>query len=292
MVSHKVGIFMPYYNMGPFLAEALESLRRQTFTDFVVRIVDDCSPDEASQSVLGQVAESFVQVELESSNLGLVRLANKHMQVLDAEYIMLFSPDDVMEPEFLQVQVEFLDANPEVAAVCTNIQEFGDASSVISYDDEKCALPAMLVENRFSGAALMRKSAFLAAGMHDESSDFFPNLDYELWISMLSKGFELKTIQRSLFKWRVSRQSLSHNVTPIQARTFRSALAAKYPNLFAQYSQFVLNHYFQELERFEQYYFEAEEGHAWLDAQYHSLTALIQELENARSGKFSFFGRH
>lgn len=282
MATHRVGIFMPYFNMGEYIADSLASLRMQTFTDFIVKAVDDASTDGTSRSVLQNVSESFLETEFESENLGLVRLANKHMSQLDAEYIMLFSPDDLMEPDFLQAQVSFLDEHPDVAAVCTDIQEFGGSESIIRYNDERCGLPSMLVENRFSGAALMRKSAFLAAGMHDDATEFYPNLDYELWISMLSKGMKLRTIPRVLFRWRVVEDSLSHNVEPKQIRIFRAALLEKYSAQYQEHAMFVLNHYLNEIERFERYYLDAEVGHEWLDAQYHSLSARVRELESDR----------
>lgn len=267
----KVGIFMPYYNMDEYIDEALDSLYSQTFNDFTVIIADDASPSKKTVKKLSGIHFPRCQIYFEKKNLGLIRISNKYMAKIDAEYIMLFSPDDKMHPDLLKEEVEYLDSHPNVHAVCTNIQEFGDGNQVIEYDDESCKLPHMLIENRFSGAALVRKSAWLAAGMHDTNKDLYPNLDYDLWLSMLEKGFALGTIPKTLFYWRVVKKSLSHNVNSSQILTFRKALLRKYSALYKEHAEYTIGRYLEIVSKFESYYATSEEGHDWLDNQYHSL---------------------
>lgn len=247
-----VGVFMPCYNMGPFLEESLDSLYAQTFTDFQVVIADDASTDTDTLARLERIERDRCRVVFESENLGLVAISNKYMAQLDAEYIMLFSPDDRMAPEFLQDEVSYLDAYPDVAAVCTWIQSFGESDSIIEYSDDVCRLPEMLVENHFSGAALMRKSAWLAAGMHDANPELYPNLDYDLWLSMLSKGMTLASIPKPLFFWRVIGTSLSHAVSAERIRIFRRALVRKYAEQYREHARFVIEHNIDTIARFEE----------------------------------------
>ena len=274
----KVGIFMPCYNMGDFIDESLESLLNQTFQDFHVIIADDASPLKSTRQKLAEINHPRITVHFEKNNMGLVKISNKYMTMLDAEYIMLFSPDDKMHPDFIQEQVDYLEKHPSVQAVCTWVQEFGDGSDIIKYDDSLCTLPDMLVENHFSGAALMRKSAWVGAGKHDTNKDLYPNLDYDLWISMLERGYTLGTIAKPLFYWRVLHSSLSHSVDPENILVFRQALLKKYSSLYKQYSTYVIGYYFQQLRNFEEYYALSEKGHSWLDAQYKSLLEINESL--------------
>jgi len=274
----KVGIFMPCYNLGAYLGESLDSLDAQTFTDFQVVIADDASTDSDTIRALRKVSRERSVVQFEKVNLGLVAISNKYMAELNADYIMLFSPDDRMDPRFLEVQVNYLDSHPDVAAVCVSIQCYGESEELIDYSDERCRLPDMLVENRFSGAALMRKSAWLAAGMHDPDPALFPNLDYDLWLSMLSRGMTLGTVAEPLFFWRVLRTSLSHAVDAQRTLVFRRALAAKYVDLYDAHASFVIDHDLEVIARFEEYYARTEENHSWLKEQYHSLSEEIERL--------------
>ena len=277
----KIGVFMPCYNLGDYIDEALDSLYAQTFDNFSLIIADDASSLKSTVQKLKTINRPRSKIYYENRNLGLIRIANKYMARLDAEYIMLFSPDDKMHKDFLKEQVEYLDSHPEVHAACTWIQEFGEGKSVIKYSDKMCTLPYMLVGNHFSGAALVRKSAWLAAGKHDTNKKLYPNLDYDLWLSMLAKGFKLGTIQKPLFYWRVSHSSLSHRVNPAQILIFRREILKKYSALYEKHSNFVTNHYLGVISEFEEYYELNEAGHDWLDKQYHSLikknTDLIEE---------------
>lgn len=277
-MSAKVGVFMPCYNLGDYIDEALDSLYAQTFTDYTVIIADDASPQKSTIGKLQTITRPRCKIYYEKKNLGLIKISNKYMSLIDAEYIMLYSPDDKMDPRLLQDQVEYLDSHPNIHAVCTWVQEFGDGDGIIKYYDELCTLPQMLVSNHFCGAALVRKSAWIAAGKHDTNKDLFPNLDYDLWLSMLEKGFKLGTIQKPLFYWRVTRDSLSHRVNPDQILVFRKALLKKYASLYKKHSEFVTSYYLGELSRFEKYYIDSEEGHEWLDNQYHSLIRQNSQL--------------
>ncbi len=279
----KVGIFMPCYNMGDYLDESLDSLYKQSFNDFTVIIADDASPAKSTVKKLSKISRPGCKIYYEKKNLGLIRISNKYMSKLDAEYIMLFSPDDKLHPDFLKVQVSYLDANPDVHAVCTWIQEFGDGHDLIEYNDDLCGLPYMLVKNHFSGAALIRKTAWLAAGKYDTNKDFYPNLDYELWMSMLEKGFKLRTIPKPYFYWRVVRSSLSHRMGPKQILIFHKALLEKYSTMYRKHYDFVINHNLEIISKFEEYYSMSEEGHDWLDKQYKNLTREVERLSEENS---------
>jgi GT2 family glycosyltransferase len=271
----KVGIFTPCFNLGSFLPEAVSSVKKQTFTDYVHVIADDASTDNKSASVVKSINAPRTNVFFETTNLGLVRIANKYMSQLDAEYIMLFNADDILEPEFLEKHVEYLDTHPDVAAVSCSVQMFGDEDGVIEYSEEGCALPQMLVENRFSGAALMRKSAWLTAGKHDEDDAFYPNLDYELWLSFLSHGLKLGTIPEILFNWRVRKSSLSHQLDIKRWNFFQHALLAKYSSLYEIHAEWVIGHLLDKEVSYAQNYLDAEEAKLYFLGKIKSLESQV-----------------
>lgn len=269
---------MPCYNMEDYIDEGLESIYNQTYQDFSVIIADDASPSKNTVKKLSQINRARCSIYYEKNNLGLTKISNKYMSKLNSEYVLLFSPDDKMHPDFLREQVEYLNANQNVAAVCTWIQEFGDSKQVIEYHQDTCKLPEMLVSNNYSGAALMRKKSWLAAGKYDTSKEIYPNLDYELWLSMLDKDFTLGVIPKPLFYWRVVSNSLSHSMGAEQLLVFRKALSKKYSHLYKQHSEYVTDRYLEIICDFENYYAVSMEGHDWLDQQYKNLTALNSEL--------------
>lgn len=269
---------MPCYNMGDYLDESLDSLYGQSYDNFNIIIADDASPSKSTLDKLATIDRPRCRIYYENRNLGLVKISNKYIDKLNAEYVLLFSPDDKLHPDFLKEQVEYLDNNPDIQAVCTWVQEFGDGHDLIKYNDKLSKLPHMLVENNFSGAALVRKAAWVAAGRYDTDKDFYPNLDYELWMSMLEKGFKLGTIPRPYFYWRVVRTSLSHRMSPKDLLAFRMALLKKYANLYEKHSSFVISHNLKLISKFEEYYITSSEGHDWLDKEYERLSRLVDQL--------------
>ena len=277
----KVGIFMPCYNMGHFLGESLESISKQTFKDYRVVIADDASPSQESRDALAQIKQAQCEVYFEKKNLGLVKISNKYLRSLNAQYILLLSPDDKLHPDFLKEHVAYLDSHPDVHAVCSWVQEFGDGNQLIRYSDDMCKLPYMLVYNHFSGAALIRRSEWIAAGMHDTNKDIYPNIDWGVWLAMLEKGYRLATIPKALFYWRVDRKSISHGVSAEQTLRFRKAIYKRHISLYKVHFEYVLNYYLERLSDFEKYYVISEEGHEWLDGQYHSLTRENETLRKA-----------
>lgn len=281
----KVGIFMPCYNLGDYINEALDSLYKQTYQDFTVIVADDASTHKSTLRTLSSIDLPRCEIYYEKKNLGLIKISNKYMEKLNADYIMLFNADDKLHPNFLADQVDYLDTHPDIHAVSTWVQEFGEGNRLIKYTEDACKLPYMLIENNFSGAALMRKTAWLAAGKHDTNKDLYPNLDYDLWLSMLNKGFTLGIVPKPLFYWRVRGSSLSHSVDPKKMYIFRKALMKKYSSLYQEHSRYVMQQYLELLYKFEKHYVLSEEGHTWLDQQYKNLTKenilLRSSLENS-----------
>ena len=162
-----IGIFMPCYNLDEYIDTALESLKAQTSQDFHLIIADDASTNTTASKKLADLKRRGYEVYFEKHNLGLIKISNKYMSLMLTEHIMLLSSEDTLEPTFIEKSIAYLNSNPQKAAVCTWIQQFGDYNETIIYNEERCRLPYMLIDNYYSGAAVIRKKAWLAAGKHD-----------------------------------------------------------------------------------------------------------------------------
>ena len=112
---------MPVFNSERFLAEAIESILTQTFTDFELIIVDDGSTD-GSADIIRAYAEHesrirFVQL---AENMGEAGARNACIARASGKYIAGMDSDDISLPERLQKQVDFLQAHPEIGGVGTH----------------------------------------------------------------------------------------------------------------------------------------------------------------------------
>lgn len=181
----RVGIFMPAYNQGNYIDETIDSLKKQTFQDFIVHIVDDGSNDGLTPGKLKSIKYSQSILFPNKENKGVSARAREHYKLLKNDYIMVLCADDKIAPTFLEKTVDFLENNPEYGACGTGVQHFGESDTRVSIKDELTKLPGILVANGFLGSSLMRKKALNSINLGD---DFVRFQDWERWIAMLQGG--------------------------------------------------------------------------------------------------------
>lgn len=98
-----VSVLMPCYNAEAYVAEAVESVLNQTFTDLELIVVDDGSTDN-SLSVLKIFQDPRLQI-IEQDNHGQCHAANTAFKASQGQLIKFFDADDILSPEFLEKQV-------------------------------------------------------------------------------------------------------------------------------------------------------------------------------------------
>src|SRR5882762_42615 len=110
-----VSIVVPNYNHARFLRQRLDSIVGQTFQDFELILLDDCSTDE-SQSILREYAtDSRVRLEFNEKNSGSTfKQWNKGVRLARGEYIWIAESDDYADERLLERLVGVLEAEPEV----------------------------------------------------------------------------------------------------------------------------------------------------------------------------------
>lgn len=104
------------YNAAPWLEDALRSVLAQSFGDWELLVVDDGSSD-ASAAIAGQLRDPRVRVLADGVHRGLAARLNQIAARARAPYVARMDADDMMHPERLQRQMEFLEAHPEVDGV-------------------------------------------------------------------------------------------------------------------------------------------------------------------------------
>lgn len=106
-------VIIPAYNVAPFLADTLESVYGQTWTDYEIIVVNDGSTD-ATKEVLAARADSRVRV-VDQGNQGVSCARNRGIQEARGEYVAFLDGDDVWFPEHLMLAAQCLRAHPDVA---------------------------------------------------------------------------------------------------------------------------------------------------------------------------------
>lgn len=103
-----VSVIMPTYNCGRFIAESIRSVIAQTYTNWELIIVDDCSTDDTAERVAG-FDDPRISYQRNTRNMGAALTRNKALREAQGRYIAFLDADDVWAPEKLTRQIAFME---------------------------------------------------------------------------------------------------------------------------------------------------------------------------------------
>lgn len=269
--KHKVGILLATYNQGEFLEECLESLKKQTFQDFKIILVDDASSDNKTTKIIKKLDCLDAEKYFLKNNSGINNVVRLYLPKLETEYAFVLCADDIIKPTYIEKCVNFLDNNHSYAAVATYIQKFGGSDELLKIDKNKIKLPDMLVENYFLGSSMARMKAFSEIGYGNESESFRKHNDYDRWVSMLEKDWKLGVIEEPLFFYRILSSSLSKSIQIPDEMVFQRAFVKKHRKLFEKYGPEIALYYKEKALKELNWIRELQEGRDWLEKEYHRL---------------------
>jgi glycosyltransferase involved in cell wall biosynthesis len=204
-----VSVVIPAYNADRFLAAAVDSILAQSFHEFELIIIDDCSTDE-TWSIAQQYAsrDSRIRVYRNASNLGIAGNRNRGVSLATGRYLAWQDADDVSLPTRLEKQSRFLDAHPDVAIVGAYIELFrGDVTlGIRKYPADDGTLRRCIF--RYSPiaqpAAMLRLDALRRVGDYDLR--YPPAEDIDMTFR-LGQRHGLANIEEVLLRYRESETS-------------------------------------------------------------------------------------
>jgi glycosyltransferase involved in cell wall biosynthesis len=128
-----ITVLIPVYNAGNFIRETIDSVLCQTFQDFELLTMDDGSTDN-SADIIRSYSDS--RIKYVSCPHDFVSTLNKGLDMAQGKYIALLDHDDMMMPERLQTQFDYMEANPDIAACGAYMQTFGNTYYTMTYPAE------------------------------------------------------------------------------------------------------------------------------------------------------------
>lgn len=123
MSSPKVSVLMTVFNGMPYLEEAVTSILDQTLSDFQFVIVDDGSTDETA-AFLNSIDDSRIKV-VHQKNGGTAAAANHGLSLVETEFVARMDADDVAMLDRLEKQLRFMEENPDVGIVGSQVAPIG-----------------------------------------------------------------------------------------------------------------------------------------------------------------------
>jgi glycosyltransferase involved in cell wall biosynthesis len=195
----RVSVTVPCYNLGDYVLEAIESVLSQSFGDLEIIVVNDGSTDPHTNAVLRELQRPRTTV-LTTANRGLPAARNHAIQHARGTYVCALDADDRLHPQFLEKTIAVLDRDPSVAFVSTWVECFGTENWV--WRQHECAFPRLLAECVVLTASPVRREAIDAVGGYDAHRNLYGIEDWDLWISLVEKGYRGTIIPEVLFYYR------------------------------------------------------------------------------------------
>ncbi len=127
--KNKVSIVIPHYNQKECLKVLLPSIANQTFDDYEVIIIDDCSPDKSVAEYIKSFIKDYKNMRLveNAENMRFVKTVNKGIKLAEGDYICLLNQDTEVKNNFVQRNVEIMDADPSIGGLtCIVVDKDGN----------------------------------------------------------------------------------------------------------------------------------------------------------------------
>ena len=186
----KVTIAMSFYNDEKTLAIAIKSILYQSYSDWNLILLDDGSTDD-SLKVAGEFKDSRICVYSDGINKGLAPRLNEIVHMAKGKYIARMDADDIMHPERLKLQVEYLDKHKDIDVVGTEAYSVDRHNRILGKRIMK-PIPHKVVDV-FKGAifihpTIMGKRTWFENNLYEEDVWAVRAEDYELWCRSFRKS--------------------------------------------------------------------------------------------------------
>ncbi|MFC1591414.1 glycosyltransferase family 2 protein [Thermodesulfobacteriota bacterium] len=204
--SPLVSIIVPVFKTEEYLSECLESVARQTFTDWECIIINDGSdqPDlieKTTNKILKDKARLIHQ-----ENRGLPAARNTGVETARGKYLVCLDSDDYIHPDFLQKTVPAIQAPAGFDVVYSWTQQFGTCSDMLIPPSE-ISLYLLLHRNLFPVTVLFKKDIWTAIGGFDELMTI-GHEDWDFWLRAQLAGCRFSCVPEALFYYRRRHNSM------------------------------------------------------------------------------------
>ena len=200
-----VSVLMPTYNVAQYIECAVKSIIHQTYSNFELIIVDDCSSD-GTYEILKQLAKEDQRVILAQNekNSKICITLNKAWALSKGNFIIRMDGDDISEPERIEVLLTYLNGHPDIDLVGSQVISIREDGEVLSYK-EYLRTPDFI--HRGNKIAPCVSHIWMARRRVYEKLDGYRNVpfveDYDFLLRGEKEGFRYANVEEYLYKVRI-----------------------------------------------------------------------------------------
>jgi glycosyltransferase involved in cell wall biosynthesis len=220
-------VIIPLYNKEKYIENAIKSILDQTFTDFELLIVNDCSTDKSVEIASAFVSEKVLIIHHEK-NSGLATTRNTGIKKATSNYVTFLDADDLWKPHFLEKIFQLIQNFPEARIFGTNYEEIWD-KTVKKPENGSEDLPENFTGyvNFFKinlkqgiynhGSVCLHKEVYENVGFYNENIQLSQDLDFNIRANYHYKLAYDNSVQMSYFMQtdnQLTRSSIMNKTIP------------------------------------------------------------------------------
>lgn len=212
-MEYKVSIITPSYNSEKYIANTIHSVQAQSYQNWEMIIVDDCSTDRTCE-----IVEKFSNIDLrikllrQEMNAGAGAARNKSMRSSTGRFIAYLDADDIWKSNKLEKQINFMLDN-ECGFSCTSYEVVDDAGN--KKGKEVHMLPKVDYVGFLTNNLLQTVGIMVDTEKVNKELLIMPDIrrrqDAATWLQILKAGYECYGLDEILAKYRRTKRSLSSN---------------------------------------------------------------------------------
>lgn len=208
-----VSIITPVYNSEKLIGKTIECVLNQTYQNWEMLLVDDCSTDK-SASIIKKYSkkDSRIKYIKLKENSGAAKARNKALEESKGRFIAYLDADDLWKPQKLEKQIEFMKKN-KYGFTCTDYEKIDE--------DGKSLNKIVKIPNKVNYNLFLRNTIIQTVGVMIDTKItgkellVMPNIrrrqDAATWCQLLKNGFDCYEVPENLSYYRVVSNSLSSN---------------------------------------------------------------------------------
>ena len=203
----KVSIVLPTYNGERYIRESIDSILKQSFTDWELIVVNDCSIDSTLR-IVSEYAEADERIRIINNevNKKLPASLNIGFRNAQGEYLTWTSDDNRYLPDAIGIMVDYLEKNCDTVMVCTGMNIIDSVNVYVRTQPRYDSLKMYF--NNYVGACFMyRKAVLKEVGEYDVSR--FLVEDYDYWLRILFYYKKIGYIDDIQYLYRLHENSLT-----------------------------------------------------------------------------------
>lgn len=216
-----LSVLMPVYNCETYLAEAIESILNQTYTNFEFIIINDGSSDD-SEKIINSYSDDRIRYIKNEKNLGLITTLNNGIELANGEYVLRMDADDFSYPERFEKQVLFMQMNPDIALSGTWFLKSDRVNKNTNPTTfEGCKLNLINNSVLCHPSVIFRKVSIVNANIKFNPIALHAE-DYQFWIDIVKAGLKISNLPEVLLNYRIHPMQISSAKKEIQDNTVNS----------------------------------------------------------------------